>query len=749
MEHTGYSHILDDFSKRIYLFETLEEVDDFLKEAVSLLMKEAGASLGAVFVHDPVAQDLAFRVGYDDGDFWDHYRCGKKDVSLRFSLNDTEVGKAFSEGAIRYINYPADDAEHPFHSKILIPIVRGPEKMGVFLMAHEEGRAFDHIDQGEMLNATSRLGDMLAEATVLLHKDPELQDLREGAESRVIKGMKASHGYAEGKALAIWADMESALENLPPQGSIEEELLLFRRALDISLEQLNDIQNTASSIDTEMISLIFTAQYYMLKDKSLVGKIEALVQEGLGAAQAVRRVIDEYAHRFSRMAEIRLAEKAQDVRDLGFRLLTNMGRPRDEGFSYEGRIVLSRHIYPSDLFRLAVEKVSGLVLRGTGITAHISILARSLHLPVLISDDPSLLTIPEGTPLLLDATGGRLYVRPDKDLRRELQSKRRTTSSSPTAYTLKGRTSDGVHVEVSANVNLYNDAKEAVSQGAEGIGLYRSEFPFILKEDFLSEEQQYRIYKAIIDTQGNRPVIMRTTDIGGDKLLQGRSEGENNPFLGVRGIRFSLANREMFRDQLKAMLRAGAGRDLGIMLPMVSDVEEILLVREELALCLDQLSLRKAVFNPQPRIGAMIELPSAAMSVDEIARETDFLSIGSNDLTMYLLAVDRTNEQLSHLYRSHHPSVLKVFAAIARDAGEKIAELSVCGDVASDPMLVPFFVGLGLRKLSVIPSKVEAVKQVLRRFSRADTEEIAREILSIRRINDMDEYSKEFHRKYA
>jgi len=448
------------------------------------------------------------------------------------------------------------------------------------------------------------------------------------------------------------------------------------------------------------------------------------------------------------MTEVRLAEKAQDVRDLGFRLMTNMGRPLDEGFSYDGQIVISRHIYPSDLYRLAVEKVAGLVLQGTGVTAHISILARSLNLPVLITDDKSLLTIPEGTPLLLDAGGGTLYIRPDGKIRKTILAKNRKLEQSRNVYTLKGQTVDGVEINVAANINILKDAKEAVRQGAEGIGLYRSEFPFILKNDFLSEEQQYRIYRSIVLSQPGKSVILRTADIGGDKLLQGRSEAESNPFLGVRGIRFSLANREMFRDQIRAMLRAGKDADLGIMLPMVSDVDEVLQAKEEIDFCIDHLSRRNVPHNSHPRIGAMVELPSAAMSVIELAEETDFLSIGTNDLTMYLLAVDRTNENLSHLYRSHHPTVLRVLSTIAEEAGDKICELSVCGNVASDPMLIPFFIGLGIRKLSVSPFLVEPVKQQISRFTLEEAEKITEELLSIKRVKKMEEYIEDFNRRY-
>jgi len=728
-------------SGKVALFESSLEVDRFLKDAISLLMAQVDASLGAVFVYDDSAQELIFSVGYDKNDFWDRMRCGDKEAPKRFSLDGNEVGRAFTEGTVRFLSYD-ENSNHPFLSKILIPILHGPDKVGVFMMAHTGKNSFNSIDQADLMQAVSLLGDMLSEAMVLINHEMCC------TLPRVMKGMKTSKGVVEGRALPVWADIETVAEHLSPPGSIEVESALFDRALSDSIKQLEDLQDSAASDDREMVALIFTAQMYMLKDQSLVGKMKTLINKGEPASGAVQAIIKEYADRFSSMTEVRLAEKAQDVRDLGFRLITNMGKPRDEGFSYSGQIVISRHIYPSDLYRLAVEKVAGLVLQGTGVTAHISILAQSLNLPVLITDDKSLLTIPEGTQLLLDAGEGTLYINPDEKTRKSILAKVRKSGQKRNVYTLKGQTVDGIEINVAANINILKDAKEAVRQGAEGIGLYRSEFPFILKNDFLSEEQQYRIYRSIVLSQPGKPVILRTADIGGDKLLQGRSEAESNPFLGVRGIRFSLANIEMFRDQIRAMLRAGKDADLGIMLPMVSDVDEVIQAKEEIELCLEQLSRRNVPHNAHPRIGAMVELPSAAMSVIELAGETDFLSIGTNDLTMYLLAVDRTNENLSHLYRSHHPTVLRVLSTIAEEAGDKRCELSVCGNVAADPMLIPFFIGLGIRKLSVSPFQVEPVKQQINRFSLKEAEKITKELLAIKRVKKMEEYIEVFNKKY-
>lgn len=735
---------IEEIAGKISFFEDENARKDLLKRLINIVVTRTGADMGAVFVHDEEEGQLVLRAGFEKGELWDDDRYKDSRTPLRFGLEGNEVGRAFTERRIIWLSYAEVGPDHPYRTKVLIPIIRGPLQTGVLILAREGERGFDREDEESLMAAASRFGDVLSDASALL-------DCRENADSdterRSIRGLKASDGQAYALALPFWTDIDALAEQAVPALDIASELSLFEAALSASVKQLGDLRSSASSGEAEMVALIFSAHELMLKDGGFTDKMRRRIAGGQSAVQSVQSVVAEYADIFAAMTEVRLAEKAQDVRDLGYRLISNIVGGSKGSFSYKGKIAIARHIYPSDLYRLAVEGVDGLVLRGSGVTAHIAILARSLGLPVMITDDRAILDIAEGTPLLLDATAGWLHINPGKSKLDRYRASRGNVADLP-SYHLKGRTSDGERVQVLANVNILKDALEATSQGAEGIGLYRSEFPFILKNDYLSEEQQYRIYRSIVVSQAGKPVILRTADIGGDKLLQGRSEAENNPFLGVRGIRFSLANREMFRDQLRAMLRAGEDADLGIMLPMVSGVEEVLEAKEEIALAAASLAQRRVGYNAAPRIGAMIELPSAAMAVGDIASETDFLSIGTNDLIMYLLAVDRTNEKLSHLYQSHHPTVLRVFSAIARFAGSKRAELSVCGDVASDPVLGPFFVGIGIRKLSVSPSKVETVKRRLASFTLEEMREISRELLAIRRLADMKQYLENFERRH-
>ena len=719
-----------------------------MKEALTVMMSHNGSTFGAVYFFDSEKKKLKFRAGFEGGEVWDNLRCDLTEIPSRFSLDIQEAELAVQAGIIKIIAHDQVSEELPYHSKILVPIAIGSKKIGLFVMMNREKNAYDREDLSDLKSAVSLFGDMLGEASVLVDRMDRTARGELLPVPQVIKGIKTSGGIAEGRAMPIWSDMEKAAEQLGPAGSIEEERHKFESAIERSGAQLNRFSKSVSGDDEEMIALIFTAQLLMLKDENFTGKMADLIDKGVSASLAVTDVVREYADIFSSMGDARLSEKAQDVRDLGYRLISNMEPPRKEGFTYGDRIAISRHIYPSDLYRLYVEGVGGIVLRGASVTAHISILARSLSLPVLITDDEALLTIEEGTRLLLDGDGGKLYIDPEEVTRSAILEEKKRLENLP-ARIFTGETADGTAVNILANVNILKDAREAAAKGADGIGLYRSEFPFIIKNDFLSEEQQYKIYSSIVATQKGKPVILRTADIGGDKLMQGRQEKELNPFLGVRGIRFSLSHRELFRDQLRAMLRAGHGADLHILFPMVTDAEEIVMAREEVSLCVEELSSRGVKFNRNPKIGAMVELPSAAISVAELADEVDFLSIGSNDLTMYLLAVDRTNDNLSHLYRSHHPTVLRVLSAIVTEAEKAGKELSVCGDIAVDPLMITFLIGLGVRKLSVPPSQVEGVKSLVGQLNLRDAEDISRDMLSIRRIPKMEEYRRYFEQRYG
>jgi phosphotransferase system enzyme I (PtsP) len=732
------------------LFENESDVAGFLQRAARAVVAHSGVRYCAVYLAEPSRQALRPIAA-----------SGQPPRSDPGGAVEALVLQAFRERAVRRT------ADGGGGLRLAVPIALGSERIGALELHFGQGYAVGSEEEAVLRAVASQLAAVLQNASALL----EAREPRGKGGMEVIRGEGASGGVAVGRALLY----EAGFEPGPPDPEeaeadpeeAEAEAARFQHALELTRRQVEELARTESPL-SDVLSLIFSAHLLMLNDEAFTGAMRERIRGGSSPRAAVCSVVNGYALQFSRTGEARIAEKAQDVRDLGYRLLRNLVGAGEEQSDYRGLIALARHLFPSDLVRLAAQRIEGLVLFGGTLTAHLSILASSLLLPVLVSRDPRLLQIPPETPLLLVASLGELRLGPPEELERQYRLLRPAgdrrapdaggapaAGSAPAAgaaaggrqaATAQAATADGTRIRLLANVNLYMDALLAAERGAEGIGLYRSEFPFIIRNDFLSEDEQAELYGRIMAALPSGPVLLRTADIGGDKLMQGRQE-ERNPFLGVRGIRFSLANRELFREQLRAMLRAGQGRQLGIMLPMVSTLEEVEEARAELGLCLQALREEGLPHNPAPRLGAMVELPSAVMDIEELARATDFLSIGTNDLIMYLLAVDRTNERLGPLYRSHHPTVLRSIAQVAAGVGDKLGELSVCGDSAADPLMIPFLLGVGIRSLSVAPARIDAVREFLGRLAISEAQEMAGRMLAIRKVREMEAYLRELARR--
>ncbi|MFP4113528.1 MAG: phosphoenolpyruvate--protein phosphotransferase [Spirochaetota bacterium] len=650
----------------------------------------------------------------------------------------------------------------PRHERIATPLHDGADWIGAIVGLSDR----PHPDDAPTVfhDAAAQLTAVLTQAEVPIGTR-RVEETEESLElpSDAIFGHNAGEGVAVGPAVRFRTSFD---RNLPAR-KIEEDrdqaLARFDEALEKTRLDIEQLLADASNEFYDVVSLIFSTHLMMLTDEAFSGAIRSLVEAGQTPEDAVQSVVASYVRTFRDLREARLAEKAQDVRDIGHRLLANLAEDATVQDDVAGHIAVVQDALPSDLIRLALDHASGVVMLGATITAHIAILAQSLGLPVLMTEDRRALEISSRTPLLLDADNGKLLISPSAEQLLDhgigaapASAAERAFAGEPAggppnearpdlaAVAATPHATPALAVHLYANVNLLSDARRGAAAGAEGIGLYRSEFPFIVRNDYITEEEQFRVYRTIVRSMSGKPVVLRTADIGGDKLLAGREE-ERNPFLGVRGIRFSLASRPLFREQLRAMLRAGHDADLRIMFPMVSSAEELRDAREEVERCIAELAEQGVPHHPRPRIGAMVELPSAVVSIEDLAAETDFLSIGTNDLIMYLLAVDRTNERLSRLYRSHHPVVLKTIADVAKRVGDRIGDLSVCGESASDPSMIPFFVGIGITSLSVSPRNLQSVRDTLARYTQETAREFAERILAIRTLGEMDRFLTEYH----
>jgi len=482
-------------------------------------------------------------------------------------------------------------------------------------------------------------------------------------------------------------------------------------------QQLEKLQERIAERLPESAALIFMAHLMILKDAQFTGRILALIRDGIPATQAVREVARHYIGLFGASTNAYLQDKVKDIEDLAGRLLKNLtGQSWDDQGLYERQVVIAPALYPSEVLKFAAEGAAGIVLISGGVSSHVSILARSLSLPLVIAGYPGLLDVAQDTPVLMDAEQGNVYVNPDQESVTRFAVRnlaRKTATEHAGAMLPETRTKDGQRVYLRANINLLSELETARELKAEGIGLYRTEFPFLIRTAFPSEEDEYRVYRRLCDGMPGGVVTLRTLDIGGDKLPSyWENTGEPNPQLGLRSIRFSLSHPEQFRQQLRAMLRAGADTPaLRIMFPMIMSLDEFRQVRAILDDILRSLAGEGAPHHTAPALGVMIEVPAVVEIIDDLAKEADFLSIGTNDLVQYLLGVDRMNALVAYAYRPEHPAVLRTLkrlSAAARKAGK---EISVCGEMASDRDLLPFLLGVGIRHLSVDPHRLPVLQR--------------------------------------
>ena len=494
--------------------------------------------------------------------------------------------------------------------------------------------------------------------------------------------------------------------------------------------------------------MIFGAHVLMLKDEAFSGEIRAQIRSGKNPWAAILEEVRRYADLFAHSPNPALREKVLDVEDLGHRLLHNLSATASDsiGPDYAGQIIIAEELLPSDILKLSAEGAAGLVLLGGGQHSHVAILAKALQIPLVIASDQRLLHLPENTPILMDAKDGQIVVRPGPEAIQTMKALIRSLADSERlAAQVKPqtRTRDGVEIQLMANLNLVSELDVALSVKAEGIGLYRTEFPFIVRSTFPTEEEQYLGYKRVLERMAGKTVVFRTLDIGGDKALSYfTTPHENNPFLGLRALRFSLRNPEIFKQQLRALLRAAHGNPQAkIMFPLVASLDEFVAARDLARVCQQELE-REGITNRMPELGVMVELPSAAVMANELAVTADFLSIGSNDLIQYLLAVDRTNDEVAAWYAPHNPAVLRALRWIVIAARKAKKPVSLCGNLGTDPQMLPFLLGIGLRSLSMDPMALPAVQHRIEQIDLKQARQQALKMLSFGRAEEVAEFLK-------
>ncbi len=737
-----------DIAELMSLAEDGQDRKVLLQSVVTTVAKHMQADVCSIYIFDEDSRELTLRAtqGLDAGAIG----------TVKLDLGEGITGRAVRE--LRPICVGAASRsssnkffpgihEEEYEAFLAVPILRGLRRIGALVVQAREVNYFTPNDVKALRAIAAQLATMIEnvqllsevrERTAMQNEEPAPKKIAKGG---VIRGRSASTGTARGAACTLDATGGGSCM-LPdpdaPPSTVED----FREAVEKTMQQIEQLQRQTTAELADVAVLIFSAHQLILEDKQFTGRIASLIETGTAAVKAIASVVNEYVEVFSKSKMPMIREKVLDVKDLGNRLTRNMLSQEDDACDYRGQIIIAHELLPSDILKLSAENVEGFIV-SSGVTSHNAIISRSLGIPMVSISRDEADGIEDGVDMLMDGEQGIIYLEPSDEVRRKYEELDESWKALHDASDVREETLTkcGERVHIYANINLLSDLKPARRFKAEGVGLYRSEFPFIVRNDFPSEEEQYLIYKKLVEQMEGRAVTFRTLDIGGDKMLSYYSHvNEANPFLGMRAIRFSLQNKDIFCDQLRAFLRAGAENDTRIMFPLVASVDDFIIARDIVYECMDELEKNGVPFSRKTQLGVMIELPSAVEVAEELAQEVDFFSIGSNDLIQYMLAVDRTNEKVSNLYRAHHPAILRAINRVVASAKAHGKDVSICGDLSADRRMLPFLLGVGLRKFSIDIVNAPTVQRLVAATTLADAESIAKQMLGLGRISEIEAF---------
>ncbi|KGQ67977.1 phosphoenolpyruvate-protein phosphotransferase PtsI [Gallibacterium anatis] len=568
----------------------------------------------------------------------------------------------------------------------------------------------------------------------------------------MISGILASPGIVFGKALVLKEEQIVLDKRKISDDEVESEVARFYRGREAASAQLTAIKEKARQTLGEEKEAIFEGHLMILEDEELEEEIIAYLKEHKVTADvAASVIIDQQVAMLSDIDDEYLKERAGDIRDIGNRLLKNILGMNiiDLGEISEKSILVAYDLTPSETAQLNLDNVLGFITDIGGRTSHTSIMARSLELPAIVGTNDVTSRVNTGDYVVLDAINNAVYVNPTEEeiarLRALEQKYKEEKAELIKLKDLPAVTLDGRQVDVCANIGTIRDIDGAERNGAEGVGLYRTEFLFMDRDQLPSEEEQFQAYKAVVEAMKNRLVILRTMDIGGDKDLPYMNlPKEMNPFLGWRAIRIALDRREILNAQLRAVLRASAFGKLAVMFPMIISVEEVRELKAVLETLKQQLREEGKAFDENIQVGVMVETPSAAVNAKFLAKEVDFFSIGTNDLTQYTLAVDRGNELISHLYNPLTPSVLSLIKQVIDASHAEGKWTGMCGELAGDEKATILLLGMGLDEFSMSAISVPKIKKLIRNVNYQDAQDLAKEVLQQPTAEDIEQLIANF-----
>ena len=566
-----------------------------------------------------------------------------------------------------------------------------------------------------------------------------------------LQGIAVSPGVAIGEALVLDNEGFRIPRRFLPRDSISHEIQRLHDAISGVTEEIEKNRQRIAERLGEDYGSIFSAHSQMVNDPKLLNELDELIRDRHYSAEySVSRVLRRYAKVFQSLEGPYMAERANDIFDIEKRLLRRLlGERREELAQVSSEVlVLARNLTPSETASMKPEFIKGFVTEIGGPGSHTAIVAEGLGIPAVVGAGAFLSDVSGGETVIIDGDEGLVILRPDEETlaryRHEVVEQKTLAGKLEELIDLPCETLDGERVQLLGNIEFPAEAPLCVERSVDGIGLYRTEFLYLTGDKIPSEDEHFAAYREVAETMQGRPVVMRTLDLGADKLsMLPAPEDERNPFLGLRSIRLALKHVDLFRTQLRAILRATAYGDVRIMFPLISNMLELRRARMVLSDAMEDLEEQGVEFDRNVKVGMMVEVPSAVVMLDRFVEEVDFFSIGTNDLVQYSLAVDRSNKDVAALYTSSDPAVIRLIKMAVDTALERDKPISMCGQMSGAPLYTMLLLGLGLRSLSVTPSAALEVKRVCRSVNLQQCQEVARRVLSLESARDVKTYLRE------
>ncbi len=689
------------------------------------------------------------------------------------NLNEGLTGLVIEEMRPVFVKNPArhprykyfeGSGEEKYHSFLGLPLVYHGEALGVLVIQTVEETAIGELDISVFSMISSQIASEAAYANLLrdMKNKPEKTDetskwflgsRRETASRAVkkelLKGIPVSAGFGDGHTHYLRDSIGFSDVYFHEADDVDHEISRLENALKRSEAQIerlcNDVKSELSSGDED----IFHTYLMYIRDGGLKNKVINYIKQRYAAEYALKEVILDYVRVFSKIEDHYLRDRGSDIENVGRRILKNLlGLEDDEPRRFARKtIIIASSISPGELIMLRQENLKGIILSKGGETSHVAILARSFEIPMVIISRVMFREIQENDLLIVDGTSGLIFHNPSEIIVREYRrledEKSRQVGRLESLKQLKPQTRDGFEVKLGANIGLLSDFELVEKYGADHIGLYRTEFPFLVRERFPSEDEQVDLYKRVLEAAKGKEVTIRTLDVGGDKFLSYLDyPREDNPYLGWRSIRVSLELRDVFREQIRAILRASAFGSLKVLFPMISSVREMKDIQSILNEEKARLRERRNAFDDTIKVGILLEVPAAVVILEKLLRYADFVSVGTNDLVQFVLAVDRNNQKVAPIYNPLHPAVIATILEIASVCNKQNKPVVICGEAAANPKCAYLYMGMGIDQLSMNAPSVPVIKHLIRNVEQAQSKEDLTRVLS---MDDADEIEAFVH----